>query len=448
MCGWTHTLGPRAQGGSSIIGTILYPGEFMKELTLANLLYTEFDIKPTSKHVVQLCQFLNQFETRPGNAEAFGSSLLGVHKAHFLTQDEQQLFTIFNIEYSHFRKIAHSATAVDPTHIVASNPYNLLTVWLIHLFLTSKLPISEKNKACNCLLNLMQYRFFTSAVNYNLPHGANEGVMQYTIDNLSNKFDIKVSGSWKALIHERSARILGGEGIHLKTFKVFGPDKAVLYSISDIQTRIRRQVVTIIHNKEVGFWRNYELGNTSITTSMMDTINGDSIMRVVESSMDSMTTSVSQSATNLAEFLDYSCIRIAVGLANEVTEDLFINVLTRFSSMAEAQLKNRETKLIKGSKSKPIFVGYELLLSTIIQKTYRLCRLDRELNMSSKAAIITKAMNIYRSSRISDIDVINIKNSVAYFIDTHSQSKREATNSSMRIAFILYILLLSFNHLK
>ena len=54
-------------------------------------------------------------------------------------------------------------------------------------------------------------------------------------------------------------------------------------------------------------------------------------------------------------------------------------------------------------------------------------------------------MNLYRSSRVSDPIVVKIKDSVSNFIDSTKLSSREATNASLKIGFIMYIILLSFD---
>lgn len=418
---------------------------------LKKLLYSNFHVNPTPNHVAMLNRFVHQFETRPGNAEAFGSALLGVSKAYWLPTDDQELFRIFDIDYGRFRTTVHSADEVDKTRVVTSDPYNILTIWLLHLFTVSK-NISQKASYNSriALLKMMQYRVFTSVVGHNLRHGANEGVMQYTIDHLNNKFEIKEAGSWKALIEKKSEDVISDTGIHRKrllTFeKVDGND--VLYIISDIQTRIRKQIVLVIHHETLGYHANNNKGNSIGSTSMVEDINGDRMLRIIETSMDSMVSAVANSATNLTEFLDYEYIKGAVDMSNDLTEDLFIKLLTKFSAVAEMQAKRGKQNVVKGTRKAPIFIGYNVLISTILQKTYRLCVLDKEVNIGSKAEIINKTRNVYRSSRTVDEDVMAIKESVANFVNTYSPSKRDVTNASMRITFIVYLMLLSFRHVK
>lgn len=407
--------------------------------SLHKLLYADFNISVTEQHVAGLQRIMLGFETRGQHPQALGSPMLGVYKAHFLPQDELALFSLFGVTYSEFKRIAHQAEGINPAFNVVSDPYNILTVWLVHLFDVSKLAVSRSYVAKTCLIKLMQYRMFTSKVHASFIHGANEGIMAYTINNLTNKYHIKKYGSWKVLIEKRTEDIL--EGIHKDTFTNFYPDKSITNAISDIQTRLRKQIVEIANL----YYDNHKKGNSVQSLSMVEEINGDTSIRVIESTLDTMIHGVSNSVTNLSDFIDHDFIKITVALSNGVSEELFIRLLTKFSGIAESQLKKGEQDLIKGTKSSPIYVGYHVLVSTIIQKTYRICIHDR-VNMKSKMAILNKIRDIYRSSQISNPDILAIKDSVDFFVSKYGNSKRDATNASLRISLITYFVLLSFKY--
>lgn len=410
-------------------------------VTLHQLFYEHFRVKITDGHVQGLLKFMYGFETRGNHPQALGTPMLGIYKAHFLPSDDSELFSLFGISYSEFKKIAYSADSVTPAHKVASDPYNLLTIWLVHLFMISDLSNTKKYQAQIALLKMMQYRIFTSVVHYRLKHGANEGIMQYTLDNdINNKFDIKKYGTWKALIEYRADEIL--VGTHREILIKFAPDeKGILYAISDIQTRLRKQLGNVINL----YYENHKKGNTVNSVSAIEDINGDTSIRVIESFMDSMVVGVVNSITNLNEFIDHDFVAIAVGFSNDIDEEMFGKLLSKFSTLAETQLKRDQHKLVKGTTNHPVYEGYQILISTLLQKTYRKCIHER-VDMKSKVAILNKTRDIYRSSRISDDDILAIKDSVDMFVNKYSDSRRPATNTSLRIAFIIYFILLSFKH--
>ena len=409
--------------------------------TLRDTFSKNFNVVITPKLVADFHKNVLQYENVPLHAGVLGSPLLGINKMYFLPQNVQSLFDIFNIDFRDFRKAVIDSPSVNPSFNVISDPYNVLTSWLVFLTLSSKsLSIKVKHQLALDLLKMLHYKFFTSIVNHNLQHGANEGVMQYTIDNLSNKFAIKSAGTWKNLIEQRCVNIVSSRSPHHKTFQTYTPDDKVLYIISDAQTGVRKQIVGVTRQ----YYLNKEAGKGIDAMAMVENINGDTSLRAITSSLDIMVANVTNSVTNLAEFIDHEYVDIVVRLTNDITTDTFIRFLTKVSILAEHQHKDGTSQVVSGSKAEPSYEGYAILIKTTLQKTYGLCMRDKEVDMNSKVSILKKVINIYRSSRTSNEDVIAIKRSIALLINKYSDSNRESTNSSLRIAFILYLIMLSF----
>jgi len=292
---------------------------------------------------------------------------------------------------------------------------------------------------------MLHYKFFTSIVNYNLPYGADESTMSYTINELSGKFYIKQENTptWSLVIEDRSKDIINSNSIHNDTIKNFGPDDKVLYVITDTQTRIRKQLVTIIYK----FHDNKKAGNKIISTSLVDEIDGEKVLRSISGSLDGVSNKICSCVLNLNEFIDHELIDITVVLTKNIKADMLSNLLVNFSEIALNQQKNGDQELTKGTGNNEIIYGYKLLVSYIIQKTYRMCMLDKEVNMKSKIQILEKTRTLYRSSRINDRDILIVKNSVDYLVNKYTDSKRTSTNASIKIGFISYIILLSMKYL-
>ena len=117
------------------------------------------------------------------------------------------------------------------------------------------------------------------------------------------------------------------------------------------------------------------------------------------------------------------------------------NVLMQFSAMATLQYQKGKGDTM--DKSGKLYEGYHILISNLIQRTYRACIVDKVKLV--RANILKKAINMYRSSRISDQTVLTIKDSVSKFVDDTKVSSRVATNASLKIGFIIYIILMSFD---
>jgi hypothetical protein len=161
-----------------------------------------------------------------------------------------------------------------------------------------------------------------------------------------------------------------------------------------------------------------------------------------------MISGVTSSVTSVNDFVDINLINTATGLTKNITNDVLTRLITSFSSNAIEQLKNGHENLTKGTGKSTIYIGYKILVTEILRVTYRECILDDKVDVSSKVAIIKKARNIYRNSRVSSEGVIMVKNSIEQMVNALSNSKRTSTNTSLKIGFILYIILLGFKHMK
>lgn len=410
--------------------------------TLKELLLEKYEIGITRSHFTQIKKHVTSWELRDTHPEAINTPMLGLTKVHFLTKDTMALFDIFNIEKSSFEKVAWSADVVDTDRRVTSDAYNILTIWLIYLTEHSSLSRVQKSEMQYNLLKLMHYRFFTSTVNFGLKYGASEDVMEYTINDLSNKFDIKKkdTSTWKLVIEARCKDVLSRSSIHAKTLRSFSTDDKVLYVITDVQTRIRVKLTTIIRK----YFKNKEEGNRMGTYGIVGEIEGEKVIKNIVASYDQMISAISNDVLNTNKFIDHSSIDIAVKVTGNVRADMFRSLLIRFSSMAVEQHRKKEHDRIDGVDEHRILTGYRVLISSVIQKTYRECIFDKDVNMKSKLEILQKARNLYRSSRITNEDILVIKNTVAKFVEEYSNSNRESTNASLRICFLSYIILLSF----
>ncbi len=416
-----------------------------QQKSLKQLLYEYYNIEITKHHYLAIQKYVREFELRPSHIETLNTALLGNSKMYFLPKDSEALFNIFNIDIKKFQSIVHTASSIDTTRRVTSDPFNLFIVWLCHQTRMSKLPNKNKTELQVLLIKMLHYKFFTSTVNHMLPHGADEGTMRYTIDHLSNKHYIKQhkTSTWGSVIAYRARNVVDDKSIHYHHLQSFHPDEKILFVITDIHSRIRRQLISII----MKFHSDKEKGNSVISSAMVGEIGGDKVIREISSSLDTMAMKVCNSCLNLNEFIDHEMLNIAIVLTKNVKSDVLSSFLTQFSDLAVRQQKKGDAELTKGRGDNELLLGYRILVTNIIQKTYRECILDKEVDVSKKLGILNKTRDLYRSSRIQNRDILIIKNSVEALVNKYSKSSRSSTNASLRISFITYFILLSFKYL-
>lgn len=394
----------------------------------------------TLKHLQAICAM---FETKNRHSEALNSPLLGVVPIFFTSTDRAALFTIFNITEESINKTIDELPGIDPSWNVARDAYNHLILWAAYKTINSKLSNQQINDILFLLFKLLHYKFFTSIVYNSYKHGADPNVMEAVINGLSNKFDIIQEGTWKKVLEARSRDVFSSTSIHLQTIQQFKENDDVLYLLSDIQTRLRQKIklITIL------YYQKKEDGEEISSYNLIDTVDGEKVIAAQTSVFDSMIEGLVNQIQSSSRFVDMELIKVLCTKFQYISEEMLRSTLVMLSDTAALQAQSHDlNKSKKNKQGEELYIGLGLLVREIIQKTYRTCILDK-VNISSKSSILLKTNNLYTNSRINDDYILNIKRSMLHFVIECKKSTRDATNASLSIAIILYIIIKSFEYL-
>ena len=418
----------------------------MSQILKEKLYNSPYTIDITPGLINSLVEYCAIFETK--GVEALNTPTLGVHLIYFTDIDRNMLFDLFGLDEDYLTDVIDLVPGIDPSWNVARDEYNHLIIWLIHLIYTNKkLNKDQKELGIFILLKMLHYKFFTSIVVNSYKHGADPNVMDFVISQLSNKYDIIQYKTWKGVIESRCKDILQEGSTHHDTFLNYIEDKDILYILSDIQTNLRTKIVLI--NRL--YYDEKEKGNFIDSYSTTNTIDGEKTIVAQTNIFDIMIEGMISQVQTPARFIDYELIQVLCKKFQYVSEEMLRHVLLIFAETAATQSQSNDLfKQIvdKKSENKDVtYVGIGLIIRELIQKTYRLCILQK-VNMNSKSDILIKTLNLYTSSRISDDDILVIKRSLLKFVLDCKKSTRDATNSSLVIAIVLYTMIKSFEFLK
>ena len=274
-------------------------------------------------------------------------------------------------------------------------------------------------------------------------YGVDEGVMQYTIDNLSAKSDIKKpeTSTWRLLIEQHVREALDVNSVHTSFISTFTPDEKLVYFLSDLHTRLSSKIKNVAEE----YYKNYSEGNSIGTTSIMsNNEEGERVLGDLKATLDNVIIQIQQLVLNPTAFINYNHMRLASGMSNTRPE-LLRKLLTVFSDNAQQQYKaHKGDEIMITKKKEQLYIGYRVFIYELIQKSYRRAKIAGA-NMDSNIDILDKVRDAYRASRITDESILLIKNSADYFIEQNMQIQREATAVALRTSFILYIIILTFN---
>lgn len=405
-------------------------------------LFAKFAFKIDSKLANQIIRWRLLYETRDTHPEALNTPLLACANMGFFPKDQNALFEIVGIDRSEFSH-AIKMSSIPAEFNVASDEFNLLVTWVGHCFMeTTAISRSLKDKVVESVFVMLMYKFFSGVVRHLFQYRPSRAIMEATIDSLSDKFDIKHAdtNTWKLVIEKRAQLMTESSpaNIHYAGLTTYFPDKKVTYILTDLQTRIRTKVRLIA---EV-FYAAVKNGNTILDTTLVGTDKeGEKTIKELQNSYAAMIESICNKTLNAQRFINTDYIKVVCAICSNIRPDMMRTVLMLFSAMATEQY--RKGKGDDMDKTGKLYAGYHILISNLIQRTYRACIIDKV--QLKRAPILKKALNLYRSSRINDPIIVTVKDSVSAFVDSTKVSSRDATNASLKICLILYFILMSFD---
>ena len=463
---------------------------------IKDILSKEVPIRIDASIANAIIKYVRVYETYGTNINTFASPYMGLTSCVFRTQDRDGFFELFNMDYnavakfmservdnrretvfgitskslvdkfidgvkrrlfnpvssmtlgisnSEMKQIIKEIPTIDDNFVVASDPFNVFTIWVTYNILNSKLDNKLKYQAAQSTLLLLHYKFFTSLVNYRFKYPANEAAMITTYESISNKFDIKVLGTWKKVMEKGADDAIDPVGIHGKTWTTFDNDLKIIYIITDIQSRLRSKINL--------FYEAYMQVKTegdligSYDTVGTDTEGQKQIM-ANEHGIDIAVSSVYQDCMSVSRVVDIKAMKLAVALFSAIRLDQLKQLIIAFSEECVKLAKlGADDKIIKDKETgEEILVGGHILIQSIIQQSYRYCR-NNDIDVAIPSKFIRGVKDVYTSSRINEQGILQVRDSVMYYVTKLQGSTRESTVTALKAAFIIYIVLLSLKYM-
>lgn len=409
--------------------------------------FSNLTIPIGNQQILNMEHLLIRFATRSTHALALNGMYLGVYPIAFTDADRDAFFDLFGVDRRAFEQLIVRIPTIDSEYKVASNAFNLLAFWVIHLshhLIHNKRVGGEFRK--NVALYL-HYRFFTSLVNNFFRHGAKEGVMAATINNLSQKYDIVRYGTWRAALEARAEDLVSDESIHYRTFVNADDDEKIQYVLTDTQTRLRGKIRNIAGE----YYAAHKRGESIDTRAAVQEIDGDKVLSQSVSSFDAAVSALIAEVMNRNLFIDKMLVTNIARQFSSISTSMLTTALTQLSQLATAQLATHEleVKTIIRTDMGPVevAVGVRALITMLVHTSLRYCVVNK-IPLTNKLAVYYRLKNVYSASRTSDASINQAKLSVAYFVDGISRTVRESTKSSLRLALIMYVVFRALRHIK
>lgn len=468
----------------------------MADTYIKDMLSKHVPIKIDAPIANAIIKYVRVYETYGTNINAFASPYMGLTSCVFRTQDRDGFFELFDMSYaalaefmaaridnkremvfgisskslmdqfimdvrrklfnplssmtmgisnSEMKQIIKEIPTIDDNFVVASDPFNVFTIWVTYNILNSKLDNKLKYQAAQAVLLLLHYKFFTSLVNYRFKYPANEAAMVTTYESISNKFDIKVLGTWKRVMEKGADDAIDPNGIHGKTWTSFNNDLKIIYIITDIQSRLRSKI-NLFYEAYMQVKAEGDLIG-SYDTVGTDTEGQKQIM-ANEHGIDIAIASVYQDCMSVSRIVDIKAMRLAVALFSAIRLEQLKQLIIAFSEECVKLAKiGADDKIIKDKETgEEILIGGHILVQSIIQQSYRYCR-NNDIDVAVPSKFIKGVKDVYTSSRISEPGIVQVRDSTMYYVNKLQSSTRESTVTALKAAFIIYIVLLSIKYI-
>lgn len=390
--------------------------------------------RPQILQMEKVCTYFTLKKTHPLTLHGIA---LGVDPIAFMTSDYDALFDIFGLSAKTIEKLVYEIPAIDRNFAVISDPFNLFSMWLVHL---APIYIKDKRICHNFQMQVLRYyhyKIFTSVVNNSFRHGTNPGIMAATIARLTRKSDIIRYESWYTLIDTHCEKILDPQDRFYHTVITATPDDAFLRVIGESQTALRAKIVTFAQ----AYYEAYSAGDSVGSVSSVSTNDeGEKILIQTASVIESASQSMVSEILNPNTFVHDIAIHDIVTYGSDaVSARMLKTALLKINETAVLQAASRTFDQVKTDKEGTLYIGVRVLVMEILRSMVRLCR-SRRVNMGNHQLVFKTMRDVYQSSRSQDTDILDIKRSVEHLIDPLNITSNDASKSALRLCVIYYIL--------
>lgn len=221
----------------------------LKDVLDKHFEHVVFDKKFASK----VAEFLRLFLTKNDQyVNFFGSGLIGIHNVMWNNSDSDFWWDeVWHVDPEAFKQDLRRLPVINTNFKVASNEFHHAIIYTLHRVHHSP-HLSDKEKEelkIRCMTSL-NIKYLVSLQHHYFPYGADNGISEKTFNSLNNKFDLKVLGSWGAMLTKRSTEYIAKGARYYKTYVNYNFDKEIIVMITDAQGRIRetyKDITKIYH---------------------------------------------------------------------------------------------------------------------------------------------------------------------------------------------------------
>jgi len=295
---------------------------------------------------------------------------------------------------------------------------------IYHALLTSVVYFLKRKKEREAILmNLfLALRFYSSLHRKYFPHGVKKEIMDYTVSNLTNKFDIKAQGNLIKALDKMAINNLNT--YRDKYLGELDDEKFMLYMES-----LRTRCNSLVQNISDEYYTNWKAGNYMNTDrGEFTTSDGESIQ--IERTNASST--VVQAASAFSIWFNSSSVDLKL-----------VDTVAKQTETAPSTIRHVLEK-IKEKDNQAIPIISENLFALLLEEQ------GKTMNSICSRFWVPFAISQFSKTNTENILIINIRKILNSLLEKYSVkfagTRREATRMNYRRALLLYFALLIQRH--
>ena len=393
-------------------------------------------MKFDSRLVGQLERYVQNFINKsPEHVKCLGSNLTGVYRLSWILQDRLEWEEDFlQIDGRDLRQAILAVPTMDDVGRVAADNFNISCCWIAHRFYKSDLPPRVKEKGMKLSMDILQYKLMSSIHSHYFKFAVDQNVAEATYAELSKKFDIKIHGSWRAVIDNSTENLIeafkkdvprGAPQVAFdreSCFRRFDEDTSIVRVVQDIQFRLRDKIKNIWAEMAVVIENDMKFGTTASTIELD---NGLAV-RDIERHSTEYTVFIKACAAERDRFIKTDLVQVVKTYVDTMPANPFDELLLLFTGKVAASDK----KAIR-------------LLDLTMEHLFNAVLTDRktQMRLNDPAAVIVRIRGLYSASRSSNAVLEEMKEITEKWIRKEINIINNANVSAIRTGFLIYVVL-------
>ena len=352
----------------------------------------------------------------------FGGNLLGVEvvRWHF-TDSDFWWDELFDVVPENVHRDLLRTPEVKGHRVVSSDVLNHAMIYTIHRLHHAKIPDDLKQKAKVYTMVALNCKFLCSLMAHYFKHPADKGIAEKAFNCLSNRFDLKTTGSWGKMLAQRSTDFLQPGARYFDAYVNYTNDIEIVKMINDAQGRIREtfKAVTFEYYKQLNLKAKVLLSSSQVE------LDGVVVLKDVQRKLNVYNRYIKTVISNVDSFIKEPLNEVVYNAVPSINQAMYENLLTAFST------HYHDRKYTK---------TFDNLIDNLLTFSFELMR-KNDIAENNLPGLLYRLKHVYMSGRVADQALLDARKDFEKVVEVTDKRLRNTPLVPERCGFFLYLIL-------